>query len=70
MLCIGMNRYQTLQTTGAWAVFDRLTRETLGGSGESRSKVRAEALTNLLNSLDDQESWKAEAELWPIGTVA
>lgn len=65
-----MNRYQTLQTAGAWAVFDRLTREILGGSSESRSEARAEALTSLLNSLDDQESWQTEAALWPQGAAA
>jgi len=65
-----MKRYEVCDNLGLWSVFDKKTGEYFAratGSGVSRGN--AGALADLLNALNNQESWRSEAASWPM-TVA
>lgn len=59
-----MSRYSALKALGLWSVIDRLTGELLPQEQPMRA-LDAKALAGVLNSLESQQNWRAEAELWP-----
>ncbi|HEX5378645.1 MAG TPA: hypothetical protein VFW47_08720 [Phenylobacterium sp.] len=60
-----MERYRTCETVGRWSTIDLLTLETLTAQGAPANHAAAEALSELLNTLDDQQEWRREARRWP-----
>lgn len=59
-----MSRYRAREAWGLWSVIDRLTGETLPRM-ESLNRAGALAFAEVLNSLEQQQDWRAEARLWP-----
>ncbi|MDP3175034.1 MAG: hypothetical protein Q8M88_11440 [Phenylobacterium sp.] len=64
-----MNRYQARDTDGTWSILDRLTRETLPSAEAGPSRASAVALAMLLNTLDDQQQWRAQAAQHPTAVA-
>jgi hypothetical protein len=60
-----MSRYRAREAWGLWSVVDRRTGEVLPRD-EILSGVDAHALADVLNSLENQQDWHAEARLWPV----
>jgi len=59
-----MSRYRAREAWGLWSVIDRLTGETLPRV-EPLNRAGALAFAEVLNSLEQQQDWRAEARLWP-----
>jgi hypothetical protein len=57
-----MQRYQPRPALAGWAVFDRVTRETLTVPTEHRSRDGAQAYSTLLNDLESIGRHPAEAQ--------
>ena len=60
-----MSRYLASERAGVWSILDRLTHETMPTPETGVSRSSAIGLAALMNTLDDQQQWRAEAARCP-----
>ncbi|MDZ4319861.1 MAG: hypothetical protein U1A07_13650 [Phenylobacterium sp.] len=60
-----MSRYRVRKAGCVWSIVDHRTGEDLSRE-ERLGPASAQALAELLNSLEKQQDWRAEARLWPV----
>ena len=55
-----MIRYHAQKAAKGWSVFDGQTRQTLSPVEAGPSRASANALSDLLNTLDNQQEWRRD----------